>query len=237
MTGKRSDIGTRTLQAVGEMERFNCWLYSILAPFTGRTVLEVGSGIGTLTRHLAQNCEKVIALDSSQLHLDLLSSRCGSPGIQLLLGDIGTSEILPRIPSPVDTVVCVNVLEHVKDEAQAMDNMVRALAPGGRLLLYVPAFQFLYSSLDRAIDHYRRYEKEPLRKLAEAHGLRVEVLRFVNFFGVFGWLLHGKILSRKLLPEGSLKLFDRLMPFFLMVEKMIGPPIGLSLFLVGKKDG
>jgi SAM-dependent methyltransferase len=135
-----------------------------------------------------------------------------------------------------DTVICLNVLEHVADPDRALDNIRTALRPGGRAILLVPQGQWLYSNLDREIGHVKRYSREQLRLEIERAQLEVEQLFDFNRSSVPGWALNCKLVGRTRLPRAQLRLFDMLTPLVRRVDPWLPWP-GLSLISVARKPG
>jgi len=134
----------------------------------------------------------------------------------------------------IDTVLCLNVLEHVERDDVALRGLHDLLEPGGRLVLLVPALPALYGSLDRALDHHRRYSRNELLQKLRAAGFEVETNRFFNLLGVLGWTMNSRILKRTTFPPLQLALYDRLVPLF-RLESRFRLPIGMSLIAVARK--
>jgi SAM-dependent methyltransferase len=128
-------------------------------------------------------------------------------------------------------VICQNVLEHIDDDAAAVNAMAGALAPGGRLVLLVPAHPRLYGRLDLAYGHHRRYTKERLRALAQGAGLDVGRLHFFNAAAAPGWWLTSHRGGRENIGDTSLNAFERLVPLLARIEERRRPPFGLSLVM------
>ena len=142
-----------------------------------------------------------------------------------------------RPPSPrerLDTVVCLNVLEHIEDDRVTLRRLHDALVPGGRLVLLVPAHQWLYGAIDRAIDHYRRYERAGLVSRIEEAGFRVEHTAFFNRLGVLGWYVNSVLLRRTRVPGFQLRLQNLLVPL-LRAESALPLPFGMSLIAVARR--
>ena len=133
-----------------------------------------------------------------------------------------------------DSVVCLNVLEHIEDDLGALREMRRVIRPGGYLALLVPAHQVLYGKFDEAVGHFRRYSKDPLLKLLKQADFEVTSIKFFNITAVIPWLVNGRIFKRDYLPEDQTRLVNRLVPV-LKLERLIGPPCGLSLIALAKK--
>lgn len=229
------DVGEETLERVGKLNRFNSWMFDVLKPHMGREILEVGCGVGNLTEQMLPYCDRLVGVDVEPHYIQTVQERFGDrPGFSAHLLDL-SSEI-PTTPQPgtFDTVVCLNVLEHIEDHVTTLRNMKAMLRPGGRLILLVPAFSWLYGTLDEALHHYRRYNPRELRSLLYEMDYEVERLFFLNLFGIFGWYLNGRVLKRTLLPEGQLALYDKLVPAFRAVETTTGYRMGQSVIAIAR---
>ena len=135
-----------------------------------------------------------------------------------------------------DSVVCVNVLEHIEDDAAALRAMAEILVPGGVIVLVVPAFEALYGPIDRNLGHYRRYRCGPLRKLAGVAGLDVLKLHYLNAVGLFAWWVNARVLKRETQSDAQIAIFDRWMaPVLSALESAIPPPFGQSILAVLRK--
>jgi glycosyltransferase involved in cell wall biosynthesis len=231
-----TDPGYLTLLRLNGAERYNRWMFRQLAPHLGQRVLEIGSGIGTLTRYLVGR-ELVLATDLEPRYLRILSNTFERhTRVQVRPLDLAAFDPAELAPYRLDTVVCLNVLEHVEDDRAALRRMYESLVPGGRVVVLVPAHRALYGAIDRAIHHYRRYERDELAaRLAEA-GFAVERADFFNRFGVAGWYLNSVLLRRTSVPGFQLRVQNLLVPL-LRAESRLRLPFGLSLVAVGRKPG
>jgi hypothetical protein len=124
------------------------------------------------------------------------------------------------------------VLEHIRDDVAGLKSMLANLAPGGALLLYVPACPFAFGTLDASLGHYRRYSKRSLRRLAAANGASLRLCRFVNMPGIFGWFWASRVSRDTRIEPRKARFVDRLAPYISAFERIIPPPIGQSLFAV-----
>jgi SAM-dependent methyltransferase len=132
--------------------------------------------------------------------------------------------------------VCLNVLEHIEDDRQALRGMASILGPGGVIVLLVPAFPALYGPIDSNLGHYRRYSRGAIATLADSTGLRIRKVHYVNAVGFFGWWVNSHILRRGAQSERQIEIFDRyLVPLLSRLEGMVPPPFGQSLFVVLEK--
>jgi len=232
------NVGHVTLARMGKLEPYNRWLADRFEKSLGRRVLEIGAGFGNMTRHLTPR-EMIIASDLDAVALEYLrgafrddpSIRIASYRFPLQPGQRRELEGLA-----LDTVVCLNVLEHIEDDVSTLADLLSILKPGGRLVLIVPAHARLYSSLDVHLRHFRRYEKPELEKKIRDAGFVLEDCRFLNRPGVFGWYVNGRVLRRRVLPRGQLSLFKLVLPL-LRSEETNPPSWGLSLLAIARKDG
>ena len=231
------NVGHVTLTRMARLEPYNRWLVSRFEHALGRRILEIGAGFGNITRHL-KGRELLVASDLDPVALEHLkgtfrddrSVRVASYRFPL---DAGAREEIRALD--VDTVVCLNVLEHIEDDRATLGNMREALRSGGRLVLLVPAFARLYGTLDEHLHHFRRYERDELDAKIREAGFVLEDLRFVNRPGIFGWWLNGRVLRRRVLPRGQLLAFKLLMPM-LKREEERPPSRGLSLLAIARKE-
>jgi len=230
------DPGYQTLVRLGRAERYNRWLFAQLAPHVGERVLEIGAGIGSLTRYLAGR-ELVLATDVNPRYLRILANTFERhTRVEVEPLDLGAFDPAALAARRLDTVVCVNVLEHIEDDRQTLRRLWESLVPGGRLVLLVPAHRWLHGAIDRAIHHWRRYERADLvARLAEA-GFRTEHTAFFNRLGVAGWYLNSVVFQRTRVPGFQLRLQNLLVPL-LRAESVLRVPFGLSLIAVGRKPG
>ena len=231
------NVGHVTLVRMSRLEPYNRWLVSRFEGAIGRRVLEIGAGFGNITRHL-RGRELLVASDLDPVALEHLKGAFrDDPSVRI------ASYRFPLDPAErdeirrlrIDSVVCLNVLEHIEDDRRTLADMYEVLEPGGRLVLLVPAFQSLFGTLDVHLRHFRRYEKAELESKIREAGFAIEDLRFVNRPGIFGWWLNGKLLRRRVLPRSQLLAFKLMMPM-LEREKENPPTAGLSLIARARKE-
>jgi SAM-dependent methyltransferase len=212
-------------------EAYNAWLFERAAPHLGTRVLDAGAGLGTFTE-LAARGREVVAVEPDGACLSSLRRRfAGHPGVTIVAGD--ATQLEAEMLGTFDSILCFNVLEHIRDDGEALASFRALLRPGGRLLLLVPAHPALYGETDRTVGHERRYAKEVLRRRLASAGLTVDELRHVNPVGALGWLVSARILRRRDVPAGPLRLYDRLVPV-LRVLDAVPSPFGLSLWAVAR---
>ena len=230
------NVGHVTLARMGKLEPYNRWLADRFRGAVGGRVLEIGAGFGNMTRQLLGR-ELVVASDLDPVALEYLrGSFRDAPEVRVAsyrfpLTEAQRDEIRAF---RIHTVVCLNVLEHIEDDAGTLANFFEILLPGGSVVLIVPALARLYGTLDEHLRHFRRYEKEELAEKVRAAGFTIEDCRFLNRPGIVGWYVNGKILRRRVLPSGQLAAFRLMLPL-LRREETSPPPTGMSLLVVGRK--
>ncbi|MDQ5857447.1 MAG: glycosyltransferase [Acidobacteriota bacterium] len=230
------NVGHVTLMRMARLEPYNRWLVSRFESAVGRRVLEIGAGFGNITKHL-KGRELVVASDLDPVAIEHLKGTFRDDrGVRVASYrfPLDASALAEIRATRIDTIVCLNVLEHIEDDRATLADMYSLLEPGGRLVLLVPAFQSLFSSLDVHLRHFRRYEKDDLAQKVREAGFTLDDLRFVNRPGIFGWWLNGKVLRRQVLPRGQLLAFKFLMPLLRREEKR-PPTAGLSLIALATK--
>lgn len=228
------DIVYQTLQRVGRLHRYNRWVFSQCRPFLGRRILEIGSGIGTMTRFLVDR-DFVMATDIEPKYLPLLRNTFGKYKKFVIEDfDITRPDMDRYRQYHFDSVFCFNVLEHVEDDEKTLRNIHSLLEPKGRAFLFVPAHGWLHGTIDKTLGHRRRYEKAELRKKLENSGFRIIRLTHFNRMGMVGWFLNGKVLRRKGLPSFQLRIYDLLVPLF-RLESLFPLPFGTSLIAIAEK--
>lgn len=134
-----------------------------------------------------------------------------------------------------DTIFALNVYEHIEDDLLAAQNAKKLLKKGGKLVLLVPAYQWLYNNFDKELYHFRRYTKSSLGKLIKNSGYNLQKTWHFNFVGIFGWFFSGRILGKGSIPEGQMGLYNKLVPIFKLFDKVLFNQVGLSVIAVGEK--
>ena len=230
------ELGETTLRRMARISPYNYWLHQWIEPHVGERVLEVGSGIGNQTQYFLDR-DRVVASDVERDYLRELADAFGKRAnlrIASFHFPLSDADRLDLQGERIDSIVCMNVLEHIEDDASTLRDFAAILQPGGALVLVVPAHPALYGSLDKGLDHFRRYDRKALVRLVEAAGFEIERVRYLNMVAVPGWWLNSRVLRRRLLPGNQLRAFRWLMPL-LRIERRIEPPFGLSLLVIGRK--
>jgi SAM-dependent methyltransferase len=223
------------LHALAEAKNYYRWVIRQFAPFIGKRVIEVGAGIGTfagsLLNHVAVS--ELVLVEPSDNLLPLLQRRFAEdPRVKIVPGYFQPM----AIPAAIDSIVLVNVLEHIAEDQAFLDDAHAVLNPGGTLLLLVPALPWIFGSLDQAFGHYRRYTKTSLASKLHVAGFDIIRLTYVNLVGIAGWFLTGRVLGRTTLKSGYVRWYDRwVIPWLSRLEGRWEPPCGQSLIAIARK--
>lgn len=216
------------------INRVDDWIYDEITPFVGNRILEVGCGLGNLFPRLLDR-EMVYGIDMNEESiLELKQTFAHTLTIQAQVCDICDPAVLNLKSHLFDTIISLNVLEHIEDDATALANMRQLLTRTGHLIVIVPAHAWLYGTMDSSIGHFRRYNKEQMQDKLSQAGFEVVTQRYLNFAGALGWFMSGKVLRKKTPPADQLRLFNLLVPFLRYMEAKIESPIGVSLLSVAR---
>lgn len=220
-----------TLDNLDGADNYAGWIFELIEPHLGDEVLEVGAGHGTFTEMLARKAKRVVASDISERCVGRLRDRFSADSsVEVLHGSIDSA----ATNGPFDSVILINVLEHIEDDDGALRELAGSLLkPGGRVVLWVPAFSLLYSDFDRKIGHYRRYGMSALRTQLSDAGYDVQDIRYVNAVGAIAWLMFARILRRTPTNGTLVKVFDKyFVPVLNRIERRWRPPFGQSVLAV-----
>ncbi len=227
--------GYKTLRRMRKLRAYNRWMWDKLEPFVGQRILEVGSGTGNMTRHF-QDRSHVTATDVDDEYLEILRTSFGHyENVEVHAMDLGEPTAPGVSARRYDTVICLNVLEHVEDDDGALRRLHALLEPGGRVVLVVPAYEALRGAIDDAIGHYRRYTVPTISERLAKAGFQVERTRYFNALGIPGWWLNSVVLKRRTVPGFQARINDWLVPLLRLEDRLPNPPFGMSILAVGRK--
>ncbi len=233
--GKR-DVLTDSLTNNRALKNYNCWIYENIKPALGKTIIEIGCGLGAIIDFIYGKDNQITGVDISDEYIKFLKMRYRQhKNIKIIKSDI--LDLPEKVKKNFyDTVVMINVLEHIKDDDKAIKIIRRILKKGGKIALMVPAFNLLLGPLDKNVGHYRRYNKKQLKELLIRNNFEIKEMYYMNLVGFFGWLINMKILKMKHTPKNQSYVFDRfVVPFLKVIEKWIKPPVGQSIIAIAIK--
>jgi 2-polyprenyl-3-methyl-5-hydroxy-6-metoxy-1,4-benzoquinol methylase len=226
--------GLTTLEILTEAKNYNRWIADNFYPYIKAPLLEFGAGIGNISE-LLSSYTPLCLTDTDARMLAHLKNKFSH------INDVSVNFLDITQPPPEDlvgsfqTVIGINVLEHVEDDEKALFHLGNVLKPSGRLLLLVPAKKWAYTDLDRQLGHFRRYEKKELgEKLAKA-SFQIEKLYFFNIVGLMSWMIRDKIQRSGGLRPYQVSSFDTIVPILKRIESKVSMPIGISLIAIAQK--
>lgn len=224
------------LNIMAKATNYNRWIFDKISPYLGERILEIGCGIGNMSELLLKNksTKILVGIDNSSECLALINRRLNNfKQFKSFFCDISSENVLLLKKYDFDTIVCINVLEHIKDDLAALKNMAQFNCT---LILLVPAFQSLYGTIDEVDGHFRRYEKKTLEKKLTQSGWEINKSFYLDLLGIPIWLLHGKILKKSIHPPRQISFLDKFIPLEVLLEKIVSIPIGLSLLYICKRE-
>lgn len=217
---------SETLEVLsGSMPRYAEWLGRNVTGGEEENVLEVGAGTGTMTRVLASQCSVVAFEPASDARGELFDNTRGLPNVRV----VGSIEEC-RDFAPFDSIVLVNVLEHIEHDVQFLVELKAMLATQGKIVVLSPAHNCLYSNFDASIGHVRRYTRERLKLTFESAGLVNVRVRYFNSVGAILWMVVNRLLKREAASSGQTNLYDRfIVPLSALVDRARIRPFGQSV--------
>jgi SAM-dependent methyltransferase len=225
------------LETMSEARNYQAHLFNLVRPYVGSHVLEVGCGIGTMTGQLLGQAARVVCIEPNlNCAARAREALAGNERVTIRVCHLEECNRTDLQTERFDTIVCVNVLEHIEDDVRALALFRDVVAgTGGRVLVFVPAVQRLYGPHDAALGHHRRYSRQTLRAAFASAGLDTVSIRYTNPIGLLGWMYNLYITGNTEHTSAQVRLFDRFVaPWALPLERVFAPPIGLSLFAVGR---
>ncbi len=230
----------RDLESMDFARNYHRWILDLFAPHLGRRLVEVGAGTGSFSELLLERAPESLALvePSAEMHRRLVE-RVGGPrtGTRVrAFNDTFAGAAAGIREERPDSVIYVNVLEHVEDDEAELRAVRDALAPGGRLFVFVPAFAWLYGSFDRQVGHKRRYTRGGLNAKCARAGFRVLKSVYFDAAGVLPWWVKYRLLRSEEMEPAAVRFYDRFcVPALRRAEALVPPPLGKNVLLVAEK--
>lgn len=225
----------RALDGDDDRRNYHDYQHRLIAPYAGRSVLEIGAGTGALSARFVDR-DRLVVTDVDPEAIDHLERRfAGRPDVTVRALNLAAGESLDE---PVDTAMAVNVLEHIHDDAGALKALARSVRPGGTLVLFVPGYNQLYGDFDRKVGHVRRYTPATLRSAVERAGLTVHTCHPVNLLGGLAWWAAVRKGGTGSPRPRMVRMYDRtVVPATRLLEAVVTPPFGQSIFCVARVPG
>lgn len=223
-----------SIRFLAQLSAYNHWAYDVLRPFLQGDICDVGCGNGNFLQYVLHH-PRVVGLDIHAPTLNDAQARFRQhANVELVQANVYDcpSEVVPA--RSFDTVVCMRLLDSLPDDVGALRRMAALCRAEGQVVIIGSAGRWAYGKLDRTVGHLRRYSRGTMRKSFAAAGMDVVFSRYMNLPGYFGWLTCSRILKRTRVPEGGARLTENLVPVLEAIERLIPPPFGQSLVMVGR---
>ena len=232
--------GKNTLDVIGEADQFNHWMFRTILPFSKGKILEIGSGLGNISTFFLDNENEIMLTDLREEYCDHLREKFGSRsnlmGVeQLDLINPDFENIYSEHLGNYDTVFALNVIEHIEDDNLSIRNCKKLLKNGGHLIILVPSYQNLYNKFDEELGHFRRYTQKSLSNLFLKNNLTIIHKQYFNLMGIAGWYLSGNLLKKESIPSQQMKIYNKLVPVWKILDFIVENKVGLSTIVIGRK--
>lgn len=232
-------VQSQTLESVAAARNYHAWLTGLAQPWLGDHPVELGSGLGDYAATwLAGGLPRITVTEREPGRLAGLRERFAADP-RVAVHDLDVLD--PDLAEPTErysSYVAFNVLEHIEDDVTALRAAHRLVAPGGHVVMFVPAFEFAMSRFDRRVGHVRRYTRAGLTQTFERAGLSVVQARYVNAPGLLAWVVMMRLLRATPGDGPLLQVYDRtVVPAARWLEERRPAPFGQSVFAVGRVGG
>jgi SAM-dependent methyltransferase len=224
------------LEILADLPNYYGWIIESFRPWLKGRTMEIGAGTGTISKRIFGYTDELILVEPSA-HLTEHLPVSIAKNKKVSIYNETLEQRLPKMDDQsCDTIIMVNVLEHIEDDGAAIESLYRVLKPGGRLLMFVPALQFLYSALDRQHGHFRRYHLAPLEHKLNTHGFKIHDRRYFDLAGVLPWWLINTLGKKTDFNPAMARLYDRyFIPVTKFFERFISPPIGKNIIIIAER--
>jgi len=229
----------KDLEAMSFAVNYHKWILEEFRPFLGKKLVEVGAGTGSFSEMLIEENPKNLALVEPSEMFKFLEQNISQIETGAVVNFYNSifAETAHKLDEKPDTIIYVNVLEHIEDDAGELEKVYETLEPGGHCLVFVPAFMSLYGAFDKKVGHFRRYTKNELEVKAIAAGFKVVKSKYFDFVGIFPWYIKYKLLRSENLESGAVTAYDKFaVPLTKQFERFLKFPVGKNILTILKKE-
>lgn len=240
MNSKIEYVG-KDLEAMDFAVNYHRWILELIKPYLGSHLVEVGAGTGSFSELLLECMpESLMLVEPSEMY-GLLNAKDFSkdyPGTEIRTFHhifVKVAEEIQNIRSP-DSIIYINVLEHIEEDLHELKLVNQTLSKNGRVIIFVPALQSLFSDFDKHIGHFRRYTKPELSEKCRSAGFEISFARYFDFPGILPWFVNYRLLKSLKMGSGMVRIYDKfVVPVAKLIERIATPPIGKNLLLIAEK--
>ena len=223
------------LDVMSYAKNYNNWILESFCPYIRNKVIEVGAGQGNMSVLIAKQCTSLLSIEPDENNYHIICDKLKEDyHAEVCLGFLND---LPKETQKADSIVYINVLEHIEDEIEELTLAKGLLNPDGCICIFVPAMQMLYGAIDKQVGHYRRYSKRYLIDLFE-NKLDMKILRikYFDIVGVIPWYILSCVLKLTGQNSTTVKIYDKLVvPVMSKLEKCLKLPLGKNIYIVASK--
>lgn len=232
---------TESLKKRQKINRYSKWMYNNFKCYIGKRVLDIGSGTGNMISFYMNRCEKIVATDIFPDEIQYMEERFKTNNVECITFNISSDNIDKLKDYFFDTVTCINVLEHIEDDINAVAKMKDIVGEKGKIIILVPAVSTAYGTVDKACGHFRRYDKGDLEKIADTLELRIILNKYMNPLGLIPWIIKGKIQKKEStfsddLDNKSSFIYNFASGILESIERIVKVPFGISQIVVFEKE-
>jgi SAM-dependent methyltransferase len=231
----------RDLEAMEFAEKYHRWILETFRPYMGKRLVEVGAGAGSFSQMLLDlPFESLTLVEPSENMYQLLEQRISNSARISRVSTYNAAfqnvaGAIKRAQKP-DSIIYVNVLEHIEDDEAELELVHSTLGHEGRVFIFVPAFRWLFGPLDERVGHFRRYTQPELEAKCRRAGFKIVSTKYFDLAGVLPWWIKYRLLKSDSLETQSVKAYDRyVVPVTKMLEALISPPLGKNIVLIAEK--
>ncbi len=228
----------KDLEAMSFAVNYHKWILEEFRPFLGKKLVEVGAGTGSFSEMLIKENPKNLALVEPSEMFRFLEENIAQieTSVSVNYHNSIFSETADRLGEEPDTIIYVNVLEHIEDDRAELEKVYETLETGGHCLIFVPAFMSLYGAFDKKVGHFRRYRKNELEEKGKAAGFKIVKSKYFDFIGIFPWYIKYKLLKSDNLESGAVTAYDKFaVPVTKQFERFLRFPVGKNILMILQK--
>lgn len=228
----------KDLEAMSFALKYHRWILEEFRPFFGKKLVEVGAGTGSFSEMLLGEKINSLSLIEPSDMFNFLKQNIDKLKTEIKVNYYNSIfvEATANLSETPDTIIYVNVLEHIKDDVAELQKIYKTLEEGGHCLIFVPAFQLLFGPLDEKVGHYRRYNRKEIEDKALSVGFKIQKSKYFDFAGFFPWFIKYKILKFDNIQSDEVIIYDKfVVPVTKRIESLFRFPIGKNILIVLKK--
>jgi SAM-dependent methyltransferase len=232
----------RELEAMAEATNYRRWILDVFKPYLGEHLVEVGAGLGSFSELILSRyaCRTLSLVEPSASMYERLVARTQrvntNTRVEAFHGTFASVARVIKARQAPDSVIYINVLEHVEDDEAELNSVCQSLTNNGRVLIFVPALAWLYGGFDKRVGHYRRYTRTELEKKLGRAGFKIVHSAYFDLPGIIPWWIKYRLLRSENISPGAVRFYDRFaIPTVRWIETRLSPPIGKNVIAVGQK--